>query len=69
MPILYNFRTSKGWTAKECAEKLNISKVYLYKLEDGSRNITVDLAEQLSGLSGIDTMSWLRPDKYGNPYL
>ncbi|KSU89835.1 transcriptional regulator [Bacillus sp. VT 712] len=35
---LINERLSRDWTQKEVAEKLNISEVYVRKIEKGVRN-------------------------------
>lgn len=45
-------RKTNGWTVAHVAEKLGISESFLYKIEAGVRNPTMELADQMAGLYG-----------------
>jgi putative transcriptional regulator len=45
-------RKTNGWTVAHVAEKLGISESFLYKIEAGVRNPTIELANQMACLFG-----------------
>ena len=47
---LRSVRTEKRYTVTEIAKKLNISASFYYKIEQGSRNPTIELAKRLAGI-------------------
>lgn len=45
-------RKANGWTVAHVAKRLKISESFLYKIEAGVRNPTMELADQIAGLYG-----------------
>lgn len=45
---IFDFRTKKGWTQKQLAEKLGIKQVMVSKLESGQYNPTIEQLWKIS---------------------
>lgn len=49
---LKDARESKRYSVEEMAERLQISESYYYKIEQGTRNPTLGLAQQIADILG-----------------
>lgn len=47
------YRTKKGWTQEQLAEKLGTSTVYLSNLENAKKNTRIDYIEHISNTLNI----------------
>lgn len=60
---LLKIRKNKGFTVHEIALKLNISDSFYYKIEQGIRNPTINLAKKISDLLGENIEDLFFEDK------
>lgn len=62
-------RESKGYTQEQLAEKLNISRSYLSKLEIGERSSSIDLLIEISECFDITLDYLILGKKYDPTYI
>ena len=51
---LIEIRKQKGYSAKQMADRLNMSRGYYSHLENGTRNFPEELIQQVAGIFGVD---------------
>ncbi|MBE7158841.1 MAG: helix-turn-helix transcriptional regulator [Rhodospirillales bacterium] len=56
-------RLKMGMSQKEFAERVGLRRQYIYRVEDGRQNLTLQMMAQLAEALGQDMISMLRRTK------